>query len=78
MKYENTDEKGFVRDMNSNALLANDTSALKMHRQKIKQLKVSQNAVNEINNINDRVDQLNGDIKEIKELLLKLVIGNQN
>ena len=73
MSHEKTEEKGYVLDTNNQALLNTDRVALKLHRQKIKQMKESQEALNEINTINTRVDRLNDDVREIKELLLQLI-----
>ena len=62
-------EHQFVRDNNSNAILNTNTNALEQYKisknQRVQEKEVLQNCVTDINTLKD-------DMKEIKNLLLKL------
>ena len=59
-----TDNPNYLRDLKSNAILANDIKSLNKHRQKI-------NQVNEINSLRTEVDSLNFKIDKILRVIEK-------
>ena len=71
-----TENKNFVRDVRSKALLFNDQEKLRQHRTQVRQLKDSQNAVGEINMIKEQMKDIENDVSEIKNLL-NVLINNQ-
>lgn len=63
-----TEDKNYVRDLNSKALLATDLSALHKYREQKKKLK-EQSA--DYLQLKDQVNSLQNDINFIKQLLLE-------
>ena len=64
-----TDKVGLARDMNNNALLANDITMLHSHRE---EYRIRQTQSNSLNDINIMKEQIHGMMKEfqgIKQLL---------
>lgn len=66
MKLRVKDNERFVRDSNNFAILNTDRNAVKLHEQKLAQLKDAKNRDAEINNIKREVS-------EIKEMLSQLL-----
>ena len=67
-----TDRAGLVRDLNNNALLANDISALNSHREEFRRKQEVQNKLNDINIMKEQIREsllLRDEIQEIKKML---------
>jgi len=59
-----------VREISSKGLLSIDRRALETHRLKVKRVKEQQKSVDEINTLKEQISNIEGDIQEIKQLLL--------
>ena len=67
-----TDQIGIVRDLNNNALLANDISSLHSHRKEFRNRQEMNNKLNDINIMKEQIQQclsLRDEIAEIRQLL---------
>ena len=67
-----TDRVGLVRDMNNNALLANDISMLDSHREEFRRRQEVANSLNDINIMKEQIQELlrfRDEFQEIKQLL---------
>ena len=67
-----TDRIGLVRDLNNNALHANDISALNSHREEFRRKQEVQNKLNDINIMKEQIREcllLRDEIQEIKQML---------
>ena len=67
-----TDQIGIVRDLNNNALLANDISSLQSHRAEIRKQQEMNNKLNDINIMKVQIQELlkfRDEFQEIKQLL---------
>ena len=67
-----TDRVGLVRDMNNNALLANDVSVLYSHREEFRRRQEVSNWLNDINIMKEQIQELlkfRDEFQEIKQLL---------
>tara|TARA_R110002020_G_scaffold88903_1_gene217749 strand:+ start:984 stop:1211 length:228 start_codon:yes stop_codon:yes gene_type:complete len=73
MSYEKTENPKYVKDKTNNALLSVDQNELEMYRNKVKQIKESKNAINKIETMEDQVNNLQNDVTEIKDLLIRLL-----
>ena len=68
-----TDASGIVRDMNNNALLANDISARQTQREEFQRRQEMHNKLNDINIMKDQIQEclsLPDELQEIKQMLL--------
>ena len=67
-----TDKVGLARDMNNNALLANDITMLHSHREEYRIRQTQSNSLNDINIMKEQIQQclsLRDEITEIRQLL---------
>ena len=64
-----TDRVGLVRDMNNNALLANDISMLHSHREEYRIRQTQSNSLNDINIMKEQIQGMMKEFQEIKQLL---------
>ena len=67
-----TDRVGLVRDMNNNALLANDVSVLYSHREEFRRRQEVSSSLNDINIMKEQIQELlkfRDEFQEIKQLL---------
>ena len=67
-----TDRVGLVRDMNNNALLANDVSVLYSHREEFRRRQEVSNSLNDINIMKEQIQELlrfRDEFQEFKQLL---------
>ena len=64
-----TDRVGLVRDMNNNALLANDISVLHSHREEYRIRQTQSNSLNDINIMKEQIQGMMKEFQEIKQLL---------
>ena len=67
-----TDQLGIVRDLNNNALLANDISSLHSHRKEFRNRQEMNNKLNDINIMKEQIQELlrfRDEFQEIKEML---------
>ena len=67
-----TDRVGLVRDMNNNALLANDISMLDSHREEFRRRQEVSNSLNDINIMKEQIQELlrfRDEFQEFKQLL---------
>ena len=67
-----TDRVGLARDMNNNALLANDISVLHSHREEFRRRQEVSNSLNDINIMKEQIQELlrfRDEFQEIKQLL---------
>ena len=67
-----TDRVGLVRDMNNNALLANDISMLDSHREEFRRRQEVANSLNDINIMKEQIQVLlrfRDEFQEFKQLL---------
>ena len=67
-----TDKIGLVRDMNNNALLANDISMLDSHREEFRRRQEVANSLNDINIMKEQIQELlrfRDEFQEFKQLL---------
>ena len=67
-----TDASGIVRDMNNNALLANDISARQTQREEFQRRQEMHNKLNDINIMKEQIQEclsLRDEIIEIKQML---------
>ena len=68
-----TDASGIVRDMNNNALLANDISARQTQREEFQRRQEMHNKLNDINIMKAQIQEclsLSDELQEIKQMLL--------
>ena len=67
-----TDRIGIVRDLNNNALLANDISSLHSHREEFRRKQEMNNKLNDINIMKEQIQEclsLRDELQEIKQML---------
>ena len=67
-----TDQLGIVRDLNNNALLANDISSLHSHREEFRRKQEMNNKLNDINIMKEQIREclsLRDELQEIKQML---------
>ena len=67
-----TDQIGIVRDLNNNALLANDISSLQSHRKEFRNRQEMNNKLNDINIMIEQIQEclsLRDELQEIKQKL---------
>ena len=67
-----TDRVGLVRDMNNNALLANDISMLDSHREEFRRRQEVANSLNDINIMKEQIQELlrfRDEFQEFKQIL---------
>ena len=67
-----TDQIGIVRDLNNNALLANDISSLHSHREEFRRKQEMNNKLNDINIMKEQIREclsLRDELQEIKQML---------
>ena len=67
-----TDQLGIVRDLNNNALLANDISSLHSHREEFRKRQEMNNKLNDINIMKEQIQEclsLRDELQEIKQIL---------
>ena len=67
-----TDQLGIVRDLNNNALLANDISSLHSHREEFRKRQEMNNKLNDINIMKEQIQEclsLRDELQEIKQML---------
>ena len=67
-----TDQIGIVRDLNNNALLANDISSLQSHRKEFLNRQEMNNKLNDINIMKEQIQEclsLRDELQEIKQKL---------
>ena len=67
-----TDQLGIVRDLNNNALLANDISSLHSHRKEFRKRQEMNNKLNDINIMKEQIREclsLRDELQEIKQML---------
>jgi len=64
-----TDRVGLGRDMNNNALLANDISILHSHREEYRIRQTQSNSLNDINIMKEQIHGMMKEFQEIKQLL---------
>ena len=67
-----TDRVGLVRDMNNNALLANDVSVLYSHREEFRRRQEVSNSLNDINIMKEQIQELlrfRDEFQEFKQIL---------
>ena len=67
-----TDQLGIVRDLNNNALLANDISSLHSHREEFRKRQEMNNKLNDINIMKEQIREclsLRDELQEIKQML---------
>ena len=67
-----TDRVGLGRDMNNNALLANDISILHSHREEYRIRQTQSNSLNDINIMKEQIQEclsLRDELQEIKQKL---------
>lgn len=67
-----TDKVGLVRDMNNNALLANDISMLNSHREEFRRRQEVSNSLNDINIMKEQIQELLRFRDEFQEFKLLL------
>ena len=67
-----TDRVGLVRDMNNNALLANDVSVLYSHREEFRMRQEVANSLNDINIMKEQIQELLRFRDEFQEFKLLL------
>ena len=67
-----TDRVGLVRDMNNNALLANDISMLNSHREEFRRRQEVSNSLNDINIMKEQIQELLRFRDEFQEFKLLL------
>jgi len=67
-----TDHLGIVRDLNNNALLANDISSIHSHREEFRRKQEMNNKLNDINIMKEQIQEclsLRDELQEIKQKL---------
>ena len=67
-----TDQLGIVRDLNNNALLANDISSLHSHREEFRKRQEMHNKLNDIIFMKEQIQEclsLRDELQEIKQKL---------
>ena len=67
-----TDQIGIVRDLNNNALLANDIFSLQSHRAEFRKRQEMNNKLNDINIMKEQIQELlqfRDEFQEFKQLL---------
>ena len=67
-----TDQIGIVRDLNNNALLANDISSLQSHRAEFRKRQDMNNKLNDINIMKEQIQELLKFRDEFQEFKLLL------
>ena len=68
-----TDKVGLARDMNNNALLANDITMLHSHREEYRIRQTQSNSLNDINIMKEQIQEclsLRDELQELKQMLL--------
>jgi hypothetical protein len=68
-----TDASGIVRDLNNNALLANDISARQAQREEFQRRQQMHNKLNDINIMKEQIQEcllLRDELQELKQMLL--------
>ena len=78
--YAKTDEVGIIRDMHNQALLSNDISSLRAHREEISRKRELHNKLNDINIMKEQIKEclsLRDEILDIK-LMLYIHIQREN
>ena len=71
-----TDQIGIVRDLNNNALLANDISSLHSHRKEFRNRQEMNNKLNDINIMKEQIQELlkfRDEFQEIKQMLYNYI-----
>ena len=69
-----TEDKRYIRDLNSKALLATDINALHKYR---KQKEISKQKTLEYEELKQKVAKIDNDIEFIKQILLEQIDGSQ-
>ena len=69
-----TEDKRYIRDLNSKALLATDINALYKYR---KQKEISKQKTLEYEELKQKVAKIDNDIEFIKQILLEQIDGSQ-
>ena len=67
-----TDASGIVRDLNNNALLANDISARQTQREEFQRRQEMHNKLNDINIMKEQIQEclsLRDELQELKQML---------
>ena len=67
-----TDASGIVRDLNNNALLANDISARQIQREEFQRRQEMHNKLNDINIMKEQIQEclsLRDELQELKQML---------
>ena len=67
-----TDQIGIVRDLNNNALLANDISSLQSHRKEFRNRQEMNNKLNDINIMKEQIQECLSLRDELQEINQKL------
>lgn len=68
MTYIKTDVPGYVKDLNTKAVLRNDIESLRSHRKMIKNFQYKQD---EINTLRKEISDIKEEMKELKQLFLQ-------
>ena len=68
MSYVKTDAQGYIKDLNTKAILRNDLVSLNSHRKMVKNLQYKQD---EINIIKEEISDIKKELKELKQLFLE-------
>ena len=61
-----TDNPNYLKDLSSNALLANDRSALLLHRKKLSESQQINNLRNEVNDLKHKLDLVLFHLQDIR------------
>ena len=77
-KYVETDQKGLIRDTETQALISTDSIALINYRKKKEIFKKQQAKLDSINTIKKEIDELKDDVSDIKNLLQSLLLSQGN
>ena len=68
MSYVKTDAPGYVKDLNTKAILRNDVESLRSHRKMVKNFQYKQD---EINTLRKEISDIKEEMKELKQLFLQ-------
>ena len=68
MSYVKTDAPGYVKDLNTKAILRNDVESLRSHRKMVKNFEHKQD---EINTLRKEISDIREEMKELKQLFLQ-------
>ena len=68
MSYVKTDATGYVKDLNTKAILRNDVESLRSHRKMFKNFEHKQD---EINTLRKEISDIKEEMKELKQLFLQ-------